>query len=145
LLIALGALKRVSPLRFAPVSLEPLAGRKGESLVGKASHRKKSRGSLPIDLQPNARKVSTRLAELISPHVVAGEPRESYEALVALGAMAWNISVLPEQERGGLTREAVRRAAAQGIPLTDQWLNELIERKISLFPADDRFIESYEE
>ena len=111
--------------------------------MGKASRRKNNRAG-PINLEPNAKKASTRLAQLIAPHAVDGETKSSYEALVALGAMAWNLSLLPAQERGDMTRETVRAAVARGYPLTDHWLSELVERKISLFPSDERWIQSYE-
>jgi hypothetical protein len=119
--------------------------------VGKASRRKSRRagptnlGSIgPIDLEPNAEKASTRLAQLIAPHTVEGETKSSYEALVALGALAWNLSLLPTEERADGTRETVRAAVARGYPLTDHWLSELVERKMSLFPSDERWIQSYE-
>jgi hypothetical protein len=111
--------------------------------VGKAARRKKHRADR-IDLEPNSRKASTRLAQLIAPHAIEGETRSSYEALVALGAAAWNLSLLPVQERDEMTREAVRGAVVVGLPITEHWLNELVARKISLFPTDDRWIQSYE-
>jgi hypothetical protein len=119
--------------------------------VGKASRRKNKRvgptnlGSTgPIDLEPSAEKASTRLAQLIAPHAVADETKSSYEALVALGALAWNLSLLPTQERIDSTRETVRAAVARGYPLTDHWLSELVERKMRLFPSDERWIQGYE-
>jgi hypothetical protein len=112
-------------------------------LVGKASRRKHQRLGT-INLEPNARKASTRLALLIAPHAVDGETKSSYEALVALGAIAWNLSLVPAKDRDDLTREAVRAAVSRGIPLTDRWLNDLVERKMSLFPSEERWIESYE-
>ena len=114
-----------------------------EVLVGKAS-RKKHHRSVTIDFKPDARKASTRLAQLIAPHAVGDETRSSYEALVALGAIAWNLSLIPAQDRGDLIREAVRGAASRGIPLTDRWLTDLVERKMRLFPSEERWIESYE-
>jgi len=111
--------------------------------VGKAS-RKKHHRSGTINFEPDARKASTRLAQLIAPHAVDGETRSSYEALVALGAIAWNLSLVPAQDRDDLIREAVRAAVIRGIPLTDCWLTDLVERKVSLFPSEERWIESYE-
>jgi len=111
--------------------------------VGKASRKKHNRSGT-IDLEPDARKASTRLAQLIAPHAVDGETRSSYEALVALGAIAWNLSLVPAQDRDDLIREAVRAAVGRGIPLTDRWLTDLVERKTSLFPSEERWIESYE-
>ncbi|HUP59254.1 MAG TPA: hypothetical protein VNA69_02415 [Thermoanaerobaculia bacterium] len=119
--------------------------------MGKASRRKSNRAGLielestgTINLEPNARKASTRLAQLIAPHTVEGETKRSYEALVALGALAWNLSLLPAQERGDMIREAVRTAVTSGYPLTDEWLSELVQRKASMFPSDERWIQSYE-
>lgn len=130
---------------------QALANEVGETLVGKASRRKNKRVGLidlrstgPIDLEPNAKKASTRLAHLIAPHAVEGETKSSYEALVALGALAWNLSLLPAEERSDAIREAVRAAVAGGYPLTDSWLSELVARKMSLFPSDERWIQSYE-
>jgi hypothetical protein len=97
-----------------------------------------------MDLEPNASKASTRLAQLIEPHVEPDETKRSYEALVALGAIAWNLSLVPAQERGDMIREAVSGAVSRGIPLTDRWLNDLIERRMKLFPSEERWIESYE-
>jgi hypothetical protein len=111
--------------------------------VGKAS-RKKHQRSGEIDFEPDARKASTRLAQLIEPHMVADETKHSYEGLVALGAIAWNLSLVPAQERGALIRETVRDAVKRGIPLTDRWLNDLIERKMKLFPSEERWIDGYE-
>lgn len=115
-----------------------------EGTVGKASRRKKARGQFGLDLQPSPEKASTRLGELISPHIAPDETRESYGALVTLGALAWNLSLVPAGERRDLVRQAVRDARAIGLPLTEQWLNNLVHRKEKLFPDDERFIESYE-
>ncbi len=111
--------------------------------MGKAS-RKKHHRSGTIDFKPDARKASTRLAQLIAPHAVDDETRSSYEALVALGAIAWNLSLVPAQDRDALIREAVRGAVSRGIPLTDGWLTDLVERKMRLFPSEERWIERFE-
>jgi hypothetical protein len=111
--------------------------------VGKAS-RKKNRRACTIDLEPNAMKASTRLAQLIEPHAEDDETKSSYEALVSLGAFAWNLSLVPALDRHNLIREAVWSAVASGIPLTYAWLNDLVERKMSLFPSEERWIRSYE-
>lgn len=113
--------------------------------MGKASRRKSNRvtGSA-IDLQPSPEKASTRLAQLIAPHAAPDETRDSYAALVALGAMAWNLSLFSRKERSALVSDAVRDAMKLGLPLTVQWLNALIDRKLNLFPSDKRLIEGFE-
>jgi len=113
--------------------------------LGKASRRKSNwvTGNA-IDLQPNSEKASTRLTQLIAPHVAPGETQNSYGALIALGAMAWNLSLFSRKERSALVSDAVRDAAKVGLPLTAQWLNVLIDRKLSLFPSDTRVIEAFD-
>lgn len=43
-----------------------------------------------------------------------------------------------------MIREAVLAAVSGEIPLTDRWLTDLVERKMRLFPSEERWIESYE-
>jgi hypothetical protein len=52
--------------------------------------------------------------------------------------------LVPAGERSGTVAEVVRDATKIGLPLTVQWMNELIDRKLRLFPSDGRFIESWE-
>ncbi len=58
--------------------------------------------------------------------------------------MAWNLSLFSRKERSALVSDAVRDAAKVGLPLTAQWLNVLIDRKLSLFPSDTRVIEAFD-
>lgn len=112
--------------------------------MGKASRRKKQRDLiLSLDLHPEPDKISTRLGELVAPHVAEDETRDGYAALITLGAMAWNLSLVPAGERSATVAEIVRNAAKLGLPVTVQWMNHLIDRKLRLFPSDDRFIESW--
>lgn len=113
--------------------------------MGKAARRKRNRNAVPIDLEPHPDKVSTRIAELIEPHHLASEEtRDSYTALVALGVMAWNLSLFSPAQRIDMIRKTVQGAADIGLPLTDEWLGKLIDRKIFLFPSDDRFIDHFD-
>lgn len=112
--------------------------------MGKASRRKKQRAPVLLDLQPRSDKISTRLSELVAPHVAEDETRDSYEALIVLGAMAWNLSLVSAGERSEAVAEIVRGATKIGLPVTVQWMKELIDRKVRLFPSDGRFIESWE-
>jgi hypothetical protein len=112
--------------------------------VGKASRRKKQRNSpLGLDLRVSPEKISTRLAQLVDPHVGEDETRESYDALIGLGAAAWQLSRLPAGERAEKVKEYVRGANRMGLPLTEEWMDDLIDRKLRLFPTDERDIESW--
>jgi hypothetical protein len=113
--------------------------------MGKAARRKRNRNVTAFDFEPDARKISTRLNELIEPHFDAEEETlDSYKALVALGIMAWNFSMSPPEERITYVRKTVRAAVARGYPLTEGWLNDLIARKLRLFPSDERLIQTFE-
>ena len=113
--------------------------------MGKAARRKRDRNVTVFDFAPDADKVSTRLNQLIEPHLdLEEETLDSYKALVVLGIMAWNFSLLPSEERSDYVRKAVREAVARGFPLTERWLNDLIARKLRLFPSDERLIENFE-
>jgi hypothetical protein len=113
--------------------------------MGKAARRKRDRNVMAFDFTPDADKISTRLNELIEPHLdLEEETVDSYKALVVLGIMAWNFSLFPPEERITFVRNAVRSAVANGFPLTERWLNDLIARKLRLFPSDERFIENFE-
>ena len=113
--------------------------------MGKAARRKRNRNVTAFDFAPDAGKISTRLNELIEPHLdLEEETLDSYKALVVLGIMAWNFSLFPPEERTAYVRKAVRSAVASGFPLTERWLNDLIARKLRLFPSDERFIENFE-
>jgi hypothetical protein len=112
--------------------------------VGKASRRKKQRNSpLGLDLRVSPEKISTRLAQLVDPHFAGDETRDSYAALIGLGAAAWQLSLVPAGERSEKVREFVRGATMIGLPLPEEWRDDLIDRKLRLFPSDERAIESW--
>lgn len=108
--------------------------------MGRASRRKR----IERALKPSAEKASTRLIELIEPYVDEPETRDSYEALVVIGVLAWNLAILPESERRRVGEEMLRDAAATAVPLTREVLWNLVGRKLELFPEDQRFIETFE-
>jgi hypothetical protein len=39
------------------------------------------------------------MAQLIEPHLAPDQTKHSYEGLVALGVIAWNLSLVPAEER----------------------------------------------
>lgn len=112
--------------------------------MGRASRRKKEKRQGRPSRDVYEEKASTRLIALVSPHRTPHETRDSYAALITLGAMAWNLSLMPVDERLAQVRDTVTRAEETGLPLTVEWMNALIERKLRLFPDDDRFIQSFD-
>jgi hypothetical protein len=108
--------------------------------MGRASRRKR----IERNLRPSAEKASTRLIKLIEPYVEEPETRDSYEVLVIIGVLAWNLAVVPEAARLPLAEDLLRDAATSGLPLTRAVLSNLVARKLELFPEDQRFIEKFD-
>lgn len=90
--------------------------------------------------------VSKRLVELVQPHFDDSMTLREYEALVGLGAVAWNLSLFPAEDRQKELSRAV--AELQAEPQMQRETAELIEdlqrRKGLLFPSDHRLIVEWE-
>ncbi|MEX3638978.1 hypothetical protein [Paraburkholderia sp. BR14320] len=98
------------------------------------------------DLPPE-QKISWPLAQMLQEEVSDDPTLEEYQSALTAIVAAWNISLLPEDERGEALREQIsfdkrvppeiRREAIQGI-------ERLIGEKLARFPHDRRRIVSYE-
>ncbi|HET6428788.1 MAG TPA: hypothetical protein VFJ30_10285 [Phycisphaerae bacterium] len=90
---------------------------------------------------PGLRKLSEVIIELVEPYMEAFTP-ESVEMLIELGIVAWNLANLPPRQRRKTKAKTLR-----GFPGprrdVEAFLDELIERKESLFPEDRRFAMDY--
>lgn len=90
------------------------------------------------------KKLSESLLELIAPFREDGQPLPACQALVALGCLAWNLSLVPEEERIEKTEVAARELGSSEGSQLREVVGTLISRKQSLFPDDHRMIVSYE-
>ena len=125
--------------------------------MGRASRLKRDRREFKLDLPPNLvaelrgtrvrinsgrHKISESLAELIQPFTSGDTSVEEFRRLVALGAMAWNLSVVegstPEQ-----MLDLVEDLDASDRELLASLLSDLVLRKQSLFPDDQRFVAAW--
>ncbi|MFP4896710.1 hypothetical protein [Paraburkholderia sp. EG304] len=98
------------------------------------------------DLPPE-QKISWPLAQMLQEEVSDDPTLEEYQSALTAIVAAWNISLLPEDERGEALRDQIRfnksvppeirREAIQGI-------ERLIGEKLARFPHDRRCIVSYE-
>lgn len=101
--------------------------------MGRASRRKRVlRGAA------SEAKLSERLIELIAPLREPGMEHDEYDGLLKFAAVAWNLSLLPEDKR----REAMDRALVDFPQLRafQADLEASIDRKAALFPDDRRLI-----
>lgn len=118
--------------------------------MGKASRRKRTRRMAMPPLQGpvvlHNPKVSECLVELIRPYMRDGMSRRDYEALVGLGALAWNLTLLPAEDRERELQSAGPKLNAG--PDRQGELAEVIEalqrRKGLLFPSDNRVVLEWE-
>jgi hypothetical protein len=88
--------------------------------------------------------VSERLVDLIAPYRENGLGREQYEALIGAAAIAWNLSLLPRDERPAALGQAFRSAKMRNLQAPADMIVALMRRKEDLFPGDNRTIVTWE-
>lgn len=86
------------------------------------------------------RKLSVALGELIRPYLEDGIRVDEYRSLVTIGALAWNIAVLPDTISDEWLQSLLREAGVSDTLSFRGLLEELKERRLRLFPNDRRFI-----
>jgi hypothetical protein len=94
------------------------------------------------------RKMSEVLVAFIEPYLGDAPTRAMKERLVSTAVMAWNASLMPEDERTEFLDEAARAVlAGSGKQAMDEFMSvvrDLIERKQRLFSGDERIVVSYQ-
>jgi hypothetical protein len=102
-------------------------------------------------------KVSDALSQLIEPFKYEDFGLAEYRKLVALGAAAWNIALLPEPKASEVLQEMAHglcssahgssnpvRTSDSDVHVVETLVRDLIKRKTELFPHDRRFIGNVE-
>jgi hypothetical protein len=119
-------------------------------------------------IAPEDRKMSQVLLDFIAPYKEHVQDDAAMERLIAIGVMAWNTALLPEQEREKVIDETARKILSPGRLNPKYWLrkiagknlaealrtqeeidfigavNELIEWKIQKYDKNKRFIVSFQ-
>jgi hypothetical protein len=91
-----------------------------------------------------SRKMSESILHLAEPLL---EHSMDEERALSLAAIAWNLSLIPEDERGPMLEKLLRQAAEtdpeieRGLRVL---LKDLVERKLELYPDDRRMILGHE-
>lgn len=94
---------------------------------------------------PGMRKLSEELLELVAPYREEAETDEAIARLIALGALAWNLALLPPDAEERAMREQVEATLRGGEAAAARaLLGELIARKRRHFADDRRRIVSYQ-
>lgn len=97
--------------------------------------------SISID---ESRKMSENILHLAEPLL---EHSENVESALSLATIAWNLSLIPEDERGPMLEKLLQSAAEKDPELVRGMrvlLRDLVERKLELYPDDPRMILGHE-
>jgi hypothetical protein len=93
-------------------------------------------------------KMSDALEELVEPYADLAKTGENYRKLLDLGMMAWNIALLPADERQAIIDEMIETGLASDTASARAHAREIVEtlvrRKEKLFAANQRLIVSFE-
>jgi hypothetical protein len=99
-------------------------------------------GALLRSSQDNA--VSRALLQLIEPYNDLEKDPEALERMLATGMMAWNLTVIPPEAAQDMLRALLDSLPAEEFKsVMLEMLDALIERKLELFPDDQRLISGY--
>ena len=101
--------------------------------------------SVPPRGEPRAvGKISAALVELIEPYREHELSLGDYQTLITVGVVAWNLSLLPEDERKQQLYKSLREEGISDPAGMDVMIHELVKRKTELFPLDSRMILHYQ-
>ncbi|HKH44299.1 MAG TPA: hypothetical protein VKM72_06530 [Thermoanaerobaculia bacterium] len=132
--------------------------------MGRASRRKRDRRSgllpqAPAAPQPFARelpatpehhreqnKISAALLDLVEPYLdsPADPELDQIKSIVAMAALAWNLSLLTKSEQAQQMRQMLQDPELLEPESFVEILRDLIGRKLELFPHDSRRVLAWE-
>jgi hypothetical protein len=89
-------------------------------------------------------RMSDLLTELVAPFHTEDIDEQAYRALLGLGAVAWNATLLPAEASDGLLRDALKSIPWLERALFRRLLNDMMARKRELFGGCRRLILGWE-
>jgi hypothetical protein len=89
-------------------------------------------------------KMSEVLLDFISPYRRGDESPRELQALLSFALAAWNLALLPQEERQEVLQKVVNEAGGKGIGNCPEIVGELIARKEESFAGIKRFIVDFE-
>lgn len=122
--------------------------------MGKASRHKQERhrrlasqdpGQKWMKQNPGGIKISPSLIELIEPYVDGETSLNELKIIVAAGALAWNLAIVPEPYRSEELEDLITLLDDEAaVLLYESLIPELVKRKLELFPEDPRLITGWD-
>ncbi len=93
-------------------------------------------------------KMSEVLEEFVEPYLDTAQNRSQRETLIGIAVIAWNLALLPINEREPIIAKVIAEAVDQKDTLakqdTREVIDELIARKLEFFPENQRFIVEFQ-
>jgi len=95
---------------------------------------------------PGEIKMSDALEEVIAPFVEDADTLVAMKNLVGMGAMVWNIALMPPDEQTEQIKKLIKTMGTEpeDAEILYKMIHEMIKRKQALYPAVHRFIVSTE-
>jgi hypothetical protein len=95
---------------------------------------------------PGEIKMSNALEDVIEPFVQEVETLDAMKNLVSIGAIAWNLALLPPEETKKELPKLIKGLTMDfgDSEMLIDVINQLIERKRKMFPNVDRYIVNFE-
>jgi hypothetical protein len=99
-----------------------------------------SRLRIPLEPDRGRSDIPDKLVQLVVPLLGQGISLEAYRNIVILGMLAWNRTVLSDEDGEKMLREAVKPASPEDEQPFRDLLDQLTQRKLQLFPGDRTLI-----
>lgn len=124
--------------------------------MGKASRKKRERQGMHLALPPSMQgamkvrrhhdgdKISSSLGDLIDPYIIDDMTLDQFRKLVAVGAMAWNLSTFDEPRRAEELDRFIQAVGEVQRSDFEAVIRLLVARKLTHFPDDARFIVAWD-
>ena len=88
--------------------------------------------------------MSQVLFDFLDPYMDGTESESELRTLITIGQLAWNLALIPANEREGEIRELIHAGAPDAAEEFRSIVHQLIERKLQRFSGIDRFILHYD-
>ena len=87
--------------------------------------------------------MSRALVKVMDPYQSECQTLDAYKALVALTALAWNLSTFPAEQQEKELKETLSKVSRSDRITVHEMLLFLLRRKNRLFPSDRRLVVDY--
>lgn len=130
-------------------SIKKKAKKRINSPLARAKHKMRQtyskEGRDVVFLSGQHEKMSDVLARFIEPYEDFAETDTAYRTLLAAGALAWNLALIPDDERERVLANVLSKMNSESLARTTrEFVMVLVRRKLAHFADNKRCIADYE-